>query len=111
MDIQARGGEQHVADGVAGRVWLTCCAWCARIEVMESWVENAAALELISASGTCEPVLTHGICPACFRQVSARAAGERQHVDERIGGLQTAELGVYTLVDEVDGEASSRSNR
>jgi hypothetical protein len=75
--LQPQRDDQHLTDAVAGRVWLTCCAWCTRVKVRETWVEAGFALELISASGTCDPGLTHGICPACFREVSARAARNR----------------------------------
>jgi hypothetical protein len=76
--------QPHATTGVAGRGLLTSCAWCTRIKVMESWVESGVELELVGASGTSELELTHGICPACFREVSARAARERRQVKERI---------------------------
>jgi hypothetical protein len=96
MDLpRPQGGEQRVTD-----VWLTCCAWCARIKVLETWVESGQALELISASGKCEPRLTHGICSSCYRQVSARAARERQLVNGH----------VESRMPERYGNASNRSN-
>lgn len=94
--LRPQGGEQRVTD-----VWLTCCAWCARIKVLETWVESGYALGLISASGKCDPRLTHGICSSCYRQVSARAARDRRLVNGDVD----------SRTPERYRKASSRSNR
>ena len=61
-------------EAAEGAVWFTACAWCGRLEVGGRWVDALTALE---GSGR-EPQLTHGICPTCFDEVSARADDERR---------------------------------
>jgi hypothetical protein len=57
-----------------GAVWLTICAWCARVKARDRWVDSQFALELIGR----EPRLTHGICPECFDDVTASASRDRR---------------------------------
>lgn len=62
-------------DASQDAVWFTGCAWCGRIQVHDRWLDAPAALELI---GYRDPLLTHGICPGCFDQVTRAAAEERR---------------------------------
>jgi hypothetical protein len=69
--------DAHLA-GALGAVWFTACAWCQRIKVNGRWIATPRALELIGTFSDSEPQVTHGICPTCFRGVSAGADRERR---------------------------------
>jgi hypothetical protein len=61
-----------------GAVWLTMCAWCSRLRIRGRWVAAPRTPELIDASGTRRPLVTHGICPSCFDQANADAERHRR---------------------------------
>jgi hypothetical protein len=65
-----------------GAVWLTMCAWCARMKVRDRWVDVPHDLELIDAWGSREPRVTHGICPSCFDETTAMSERNRPAPDE-----------------------------
>jgi len=44
------------------------------VRVDDRWLDRSAALATLGGG---EPSLTHGICPSCFKAVSARADSER----------------------------------
>jgi hypothetical protein len=60
-----------------GVVWLTMCAWCGRLKVRDRWVAAPPAPDLIDLSGTRKHPVTHGICPTCFDQTTAKADRQR----------------------------------
>jgi hypothetical protein len=60
-------------------VWFTACAWCRRINVRGHWRQAPAAVDVVGLQdGAREPLLTGGICPTCFQEVSGRAAEQRR---------------------------------
>ena len=60
-------------------VWFTVCAWCRRINVRGHWRKAPAAVDVAGLQeGAREPLLTGGICPWCFEEVSGRAAEQRR---------------------------------
>ena len=61
-----------------GAVWLTMCAWCHRLRVRDRWIHVPHTPDLIDASGNRETVLTHGICPECFEETTAKADRQRR---------------------------------
>jgi hypothetical protein len=65
-----------------GAVWLTMCAWCARTKVGNRWIEAPQSLELIDSWGSHEPSVSHGICPSCFDEATAKADRDRRARDE-----------------------------
>ena len=63
-------------------VWFTACAWCRRINVRGQWCKAPAAVDVAGLQdGAREPLLTGGICPSCFQDVSDRAAQQRRRHD------------------------------
>jgi len=63
-------------DGPPSAVWLTICAWCARMRVGDRWIEIEDALETMGRVDDLR--LTHGICPACFEETAMHADRERR---------------------------------
>lgn len=66
--------DAHPA-GTSGAVWLTVCAWCARMRVRDEWINALHTLEVMAAG---DAQLTHGICPSCFDATAAKAERERR---------------------------------
>lgn len=64
--------------GSSGALWFVMCSWCERIRVRGRWLPLERALALIDATHRREHRLTHGICPSCFAEVSARAERDRR---------------------------------
>ena len=62
------------SDAAPTAAWFTECAWCRRIKVRGRWLDEPAALDVMGAG----PMITHGICPTCFSQVTLQAAAERR---------------------------------
>ncbi|HSB60642.1 MAG TPA: hypothetical protein VLI67_02910 [Vicinamibacteria bacterium] len=62
--VEERRAAEARSEG--SRKFLTCCAWCKKVQVPEgTWVEvEAAAHQLELLLGEALQV-THGICPAC----------------------------------------------
>ena len=51
-------------------VVLRICSWCERVLVRTEWQEAAEALRVLDVSiETQNPLITHGICPACAAEV------------------------------------------
>jgi hypothetical protein len=74
--------DAHSAGAPPGAVWLTMCAWCGRLKVRGRWIGTSQAPELIDVSDAPEPALTHGICPSCFAEVTAKAERHRRELLE-----------------------------
>jgi hypothetical protein len=74
--------DAHPAGAPPGAVWLTQCAWCGRLKVRGRWIGTPHAPELIDVSGAHEPLMTHGICPSCFDELTADAERHRGLRDE-----------------------------
>ena len=70
--------DAHSAGAPPGSVWLTMCAWCGRLKLSGRWIGTPQAPELIDVSDAHEPTLTHGICPSCFAEVTARAMTDKR---------------------------------
>ena len=74
--------DAHLPGASPDAVWLTICAWCERMKVRDRWISGTRALAMVDGSGSREPKLTHGICPGCFVDVTAKADRERRARDE-----------------------------
>ena len=70
--------DGHLVAAPPGAVWLTMCAWCHRLRVRDRWIHVPHTPDLIDASGNRETVLTHGICPECFEEATAKADRQRR---------------------------------
>jgi hypothetical protein len=58
------------------------CAWCGRLKLRGRWVAAPPVPDLIDVSGTRTRPVTHGICPTCFDNATAKAERDRRERDE-----------------------------
>lgn len=55
------------------RAVLRICSWCERVLVSTEWTDAAEALRILEISlDVHQPLMTHGICPACAARVEAQ---------------------------------------
>lgn len=72
-------------------LWI--CSWCKRLQVEDRWIEvEQAAREFGLFEATEIPMITHGLCPGCERQIVAElerlgAQGARSAAGVDRGGL------------------------
>jgi hypothetical protein len=71
--FRSGGDPRPIAPGVA---WFTMCAWCKRVKVGQSWVDDELAPGLLEQRRL-KPQLTYGICPGCFDAVTQKAGRQR----------------------------------
>ena len=64
MMVNGMGSE------AAPHLLLTRCAWCARYDAGDTWLD-ASAVQTFLRSHEAEPV-SHGICPECLADLQQR---------------------------------------
>ena len=65
-----RRATGRAAEGEGESARITCCAWCRRVRIEDTWFGGFVA----AAFAEQRRALSHGICPDCFGQVAPNAA-------------------------------------